>query len=288
MVVAVKTIDGNAKVWDWNIHSALSRNLDHIKVANSKDIDFKILISGDGKTRTGKTTQGTQMACYLDPSFLPNWQKRMVYDGQELIRIANTMQPGECLIYDEARQVLNSKNQMNGYAKNLMNFFSQCGSKNLYIIIILPDFFELPKSIALVQSVYLINCHFMRGFERGFFDFFNHKQKKYLYIRGQKFLDYKAVLPSFRGTFTKFFPISKIKYENNKQKKLQELRDKEKEKPKISHFVQIHKARLRRVIEYLRVHDKLKVKEIGPILQMDPGHIHTTYFTQTPETLTKI
>jgi len=288
MVSAVETIDKNRKVWKWNIHTALKKNLDHIKVANSNDIDFKILISGDGKTRTGKTTQGTQMACYLDPTFLPNWQKRMIYDGQELIKQANTMNPGECLIYDEARQVLNSKNQMNGYAKNLMNFFSQCGSKNLYIIIILPDFFELPKSIALVQSIYLINCHFMRGFERGFFDFFNHKQKKYLYIRGQKFLDYKAVLPSFRGTFTKFFPISRIKYENNKQKKLQELREKEEKKTKPGYLTQLHKNRVRRAIDYMKLQDKLQVKEIAKILGMSSGHVKRTYYNQSPPNPTKV
>ena len=273
----VETIGLKGETLKWKIHTALKKNLDHIKVANSNDIDFKILISGDGKTRTGKSTEGTQMACYLDPSFLPNWKTRMVYDGQELIKQGNSMKPGQCLVYDEARQVLNSKNQMNGYAKNLMNFFSQCGSKNLYIIIILPDFFELPKSIALVQSIYLINCHFMRGFERGFFDFFNHKQKKYLYIRGQKFLDYKAVLPSFRGTFTKFFPIPRLQYENHKQKKLQELRDKE-PKAKNSVRVELHKSRVRLAITYM--HDDLKMtyKNIGAVLGCGDKKIRRDYY----------
>ena len=272
----VETIGLKGETLKWKIHTALKKNLDHIKTANSNDIDFKILISGDGKTRTGKTTEGVQMACYLDPSFLSNWKTRIVYDGEELIKQGNSMQPGQCLLYDEARQVLNSKNQMNGYAKNLMNFFSQCGDKNLYIIIILPDFFELPKSIALVQSIYLINCHFMRGFERGFFDFFNHKQKKYLYIRGQKFLDYKAVLPSFKGTFTKFFPIPLIQYKNNKHNKLQELRKKDK-KPANNILIKKQKERVRRAIEYMHENLKLTYKEIGGILGCENSKFHRDY-----------
>ena len=157
-----------------------------------------------------------------------------------------------------------------------MNFFSQCGSKNLYIIIILPDFFELPKSIAIVQSIYLVNCHFKKGFQRGNFDFFNHKQKKYLYIRGQKFLDYKAVLPSFRGTFTKFFPIPRIQYENHKQKKLQELRDKNPSKINTV-LLERHKERLKKAVIYLHDIDKLKYKEIGVILGCSGTHLTRDY-----------
>ena len=133
----------------WKLHSFLKDNLDHLIKANKNDWDFKLLVSGDGMTRTGKTTIAVQCAAYLDDTFIENWKERMIFDGQGLIKVSQTLKKGSAIVYDEAREGLDSKKQMERYTKNLLDFFSQCGNLNLYIFIVLPVSFELPKSFVV-------------------------------------------------------------------------------------------------------------------------------------------
>ena len=52
--------------------------------------------------------------------------------------------------------------------------------------------------------------------ERGYFDFFNRKDKRYLYIKGKKYNNYSCQTPSFRGRFDKYFLFDKNEYEKMK------------------------------------------------------------------------
>ena len=179
------------------------------------------------------------------------------------------------IIYDEAREGLDSKKQMERYTKNLLDFFSQCGNLNLYIFIVLPDFFELPKSIAVVQTMFLINCHTKDGFERGYFEFYNRRSKKGLYIKGSRYLDYKSWKPSFKGTFTKFFPIPRKEYEERKTTKLAQLRKRESASQSRKQ-AETHRNRCSILIDKFR-EGGWKVKEIAQLLGVDTGTIHHTY-----------
>lgn len=213
--------------YKYKIHSELKRRLDNVNKLNTNDWDFKILISGNGMTRTGKSTCAVQIAQYIDSTFADNWEERMIFDGQKLIDTAYKIGKNKCLVYDEAREALDSKKQMQTFTKNLLDFFSQCGNLNHKIIIVLPDFFDLPKSVAIVSSAFLINCRITDDWKRGYFDYYNRTGKKYLYIMGKKFLDYNRRYKSFDGTFTKQFLIDKDLYESKKSKALIELRNRE-------------------------------------------------------------
>jgi len=259
----------------WKLHSFLKDNLDHLIKANKNDWDFKLLVSGDGMTRTGKTTIAVQCAAYLDDTFIENWKERMIFDGQGLIKVSQTLKKGSAIVYDEAREGLDSKKQMERYTKNLLDFFSQCGNLNLYIFIVLPDFFELPKSIAVVQTMFLINCHTKDGFERGYFEFYNRRSKKGLYIKGSRYLDYKSWKPSFKGTFTKFFPIPRKEYEERKTTKLAQLRKRESASQSRKQ-AETHRNRCSILIDKFR-EGGWKVKEIAQLLGVDTGTIHHTY-----------
>ena len=66
--------NGNKK---WMMHELLVNNLKLIKKHNTDDWDFKMLISGDGMTRTGKSTIAAQIAQYLDPTFGDNYKVKL-------------------------------------------------------------------------------------------------------------------------------------------------------------------------------------------------------------------
>jgi len=221
-------IDVNVNGQSWKMHEKYLENIDHCKKANKRDIDFKLLFSGNGMTRTGKTTLVVQTAAYLDEGYISNWRNQTCFSGDKLIEFGNKLKPGQVLVYDEARESLNTTSQLTSYCKDILNFFAECGSKNLFILIVLPEFFDLPKGITITQSLFLVNCKFRNNFSRGFADFFNHKQKKYLYIKGKKWLDYSAVKPSFQMTFTKYFPLNMQEYEKLKQSELERVREERK------------------------------------------------------------
>lgn len=259
------------EILEYKMDKFLISNYEHFQKAQRNNMNFNLLISGDGKTRTGKTTIAVQSACYFDDTFLDNWKSRIVYDWELLISTSNKLQPGQAIIYDEARDVLNSASSMTRYCQKLLTFFSRVGSKNLYIFVVLPDFFDLPKSLAIVQSHCLINCYFRNGFQRGYFDFFNDNQKKYLYVMGKKFLDYKAANPSFKGTFTKWFPIDYNIYEAHKQAEFERI-NKKKEKPMSSAQIKYRK-RIAILMEWLKKDFKQTQKEIAKHLDITPEEV---------------
>ncbi len=246
----------------FNFHERLASNLDLIKKNQKNDWDFKELISGDGMTRTGKSTLGFQMALYQDKHFADNWKEQVVFDGTQLIETAYKIPKGRVIVYDEAREGLDSKKQMERYVKNILDFFSQCGNLNHIVIIVLPEFFELPKAIAISSSIFLVNCYAENGFDRGYFDFFNRRDKKYLYMKGQKYLDYKAQKRSFHGTFIDWIPFDRVEYETLKNQTLIKIRKREsysevKEKEETSSI------RLKILLKWLIKELKIKPKIIG-------------------------
>ena len=254
------------KVVKFKIHTWLKDNLDIMVEARRGNLNFNGLTSGDGKTRTGKTTITIQEACYVDHTFLDNWKTRIIYDWDELIEVCNKLKPGQAVIYDEARDVLNSANSMSRYCQKLLTFFSRVGSKNLFIFVVLPDFFDLPKSLAIVQSHFLINVYFRNGFQRGFFNFFNDNQKKYLYIMGKKFLDYNAAKPSFKGTFTNFFPLNYTTYEAHKQEAFKRVEAKKKKRIIESPRVIKYKDQIRVLVKYTMEKENKTQKEMGQMI----------------------
>ena len=262
----------------WMMHEALCNNLDYLIKQQKNDWDFKCLVSGDGMTRTGKSTIAFQLALYLDSDYADNWKIQTVFDGAILIETAYKIGKGKVIVYDEAREGLDSKKQMMMYTKNLLDFFSQCGNLNHIVIIVLPEYFELPKTVAITQSIFLINCYANDGFDRGYFDFFNRKDKKYLYINGQKYLDYKAQRPSFKGTFVNFIPFDREEYETLKNKSLILIRKRESYSDmKDSHDTELIRVKI--LIKYLQKELKIKALPIAERLGISVSTLYENYIT---------
>lgn len=185
-----------------------------LKKASFKDWDFKLLISGSGMTRTGKSTLASQIALVLDPKVDID---RVIFRGDKLIEKALECPKNSAVIYDEAKEGLDSKKAMTSYSMNITDYFSECGWLNQFLIVVLPEFFDLNKSVALNQSIFLINCKIQGNFIRGFFDFYNRKDKRYLYIKGKKYNNYNCQKATWNGRFSSFFPFDLDEYERRKK-----------------------------------------------------------------------
>jgi len=211
----------------------LKENLDILAENITNDFDFVILVSGGGMTRIGKSLIAMQIGYYLTHKVneLNGIHNTFTTDnysfrGEDLIVKAKCAPRYSVLVYDEAGSDLMARKTMHSTTQALLDFFREIGQANLFLICVLPDFFDLPKGIAVTRSVCLIDVDFVEKFTRGKFKFFSRRAKKLLYLRGKKTLDYDCVKPDFYGTFTNFYTVDEMKY---RQMKLEALRNREKD-----------------------------------------------------------
>lgn len=216
----------------------LKSNLDALlKNAGKKDDwDFVILISGGGMVRQGKSLLGIQIASYwkhqlkeLHGVEIPfSIKDNIVFKGTELIEKGNYLGknfPQSILIFDEAGADLESTKVLRGSTQAVKDFFRECGQYNLLTILVIPEYFDLPKGIALSRSDLLIDVYSNPNkdgkFERGFANFYSRPNKKMLYLNGKKDLNYRAYKYDFHFRFYKFYPIDEQEYRNAKMVALQ-------------------------------------------------------------------
>jgi hypothetical protein len=164
----------------------------------------------------------------------------IVFRPKELIERAFKVPKYSCLILDEWEDA----HYWSELGMSLRQFFRKCRQLNLFIIIIIPNFFQLPIPYAVSRSVFFIDVRFEGEFERGYFSFYNFEKKKELYIKGKKFMNYHVVKPDFYGRFTKGYAVDEEVY---KKAKFNDMIDSEKrtQKPtereiKIKIFKQLH------------------------------------------------
>lgn len=207
-----------------------------ILIKNIKnDWDFTILITGSGEVRVGKSLLAMQIAAYwvdqmkeVHGQDLPfSVEENFVFEGAKLIERGNKL--GQeykfaPLIFDEAGADLEGRKSMQSSTQAVLDYFRECGQYNMLNIIVLPEYFDLPKGIALSRSIFLVNVTYNADsegvFQRGFFNFYSRRNKKHLYLKGKKELDYFAYPYDFRGRFLLFYPINEKMYREQKQKAL--------------------------------------------------------------------
>lgn len=209
------------------------------------DWDFTILISGGGDVRVGKSLIAQQIGCYWAYMLwkLYNvktpWsvEENFVFEGKSLIKMGNHLGQNytySVLNFDEAGADLEGKKVMRGSTQDVLDYFRECGQYNMLNILVIPDFFDLPKGIALSRSTFLIDVYFIPDkngiFQRGYFNFYSKRQKKWLYLLGKKNLDYKAARYDFHGRFYNHYTIDEKAYRAAKQEALSKRESKKRNK----------------------------------------------------------
>lgn len=124
---------------------------------------------------------------------------------------------------------------------SLRQFFRKCRQLNLFMLLIIPNFFQLPIVYAVTRSVFFIDVKFEGKFERGYFRFFSFAKKKDLYLFGKKTMDYDCVKPDFIGRFTKGYVVDEKEYRAAKLKDMTDFEEKEKMPTEIEIRANIYK-----------------------------------------------
>jgi len=190
---------------EYKIDRFLANTLNSLVYNIKNDWDFVILITGDRSVRVGKSVMGMQICAYL--AYLlkkMNLNKNaydldnIYFDSQKIMDEAPHKPRYSVIQYDEGREGLAAIKAMRGFQQDLIDFFTECGQLNHLFIIVLPDFFDLKEDMAVARSEILVNvfrketplmrqifndgeAHPVVRFDRGFFEFYNKKDKKKLY-----------------------------------------------------------------------------------------------------------
>lgn len=216
----------------------LKLQLDVLLKNIKNDWDFTILITGQGETRVGKSILSMQIAAYwaymigklygLKVPF--SLEQSFVFQGNDLIKKGNELgikYPYSPLVFDEAGADLEGRKVMSGSTQQVLDYFRECGQYNMLNILVLPEFFDLPKGIALSRSIFLIDVFYIADsnaiFQRGYFNFYSRRSKKYLYLYGKKDLNYSAAKSDFSkipGRFYNFYTVNEVEYRKLKQEAL--------------------------------------------------------------------
>jgi hypothetical protein len=227
-----------------------------------KDWDCIGIISGHGYPRMGKSTIAFQVGSLLAWIFAGGVIDLEVTkeNGKDSLKINSITQPhskikftldenvvfsaldlkkraqslyekygkNQIIVYDEGREGLDAKRAMESLNKVMEDFFQECGFMGHVILIVLPNFFKLHEDYAITRSIFLIDCFRDKKKRRGYFNFYDEKQKEWLYFLGKKRIGitfkYDAAGETFWGRFTSWFPFDRREYE---KKKLEAMKKRE-------------------------------------------------------------
>jgi len=245
-------IDWYPKGWDkrqrkagFYLDDTLKQQLDVLINNITDDWDFTILITGSGQVRVGKSVLAMQIGAYwayevqrlFGKKTIFNVNPNFVFDGKKLIEKGNYLginYPYNVLVFDEAGADLEGRKAIQSITQDVLDFYRECGQYNLMNILVIPEYFDLPRGIAMSRSIFLIDVRYTATkegkFKRGYFFFYNRKRKKRLYLRGKKELNYNAEPYSFRGRFYPFYPIDEAEYRLEKQHALSTRENKRRNK----------------------------------------------------------
>jgi DNA-binding XRE family transcriptional regulator len=145
--------------------------------------------------------------------------------------------------------------------KTLRQFFRKCRQLNLFMIVIIPNWFQLNMSYAIGRSAFAIDVKFEKDFQRGYFSFYSFAAKRELYIKGKKEHNYKVVRPTFNGMFVDGYGVNEQEYRTRKLKDMMEY-DQDNEKIPVEIKV--------KMFFYKRLKNKIKFnqKEWSELLEL--------------------
>jgi len=128
------------------------------------DADFVIVI--DGEEGSGKSVLAQQLASVLDPNF--NIDK-ICFNAEEFmkaIRDKNRI-AGDCIVLDEAFSGLNSRQSLSKINRAVVGLATEMRQLNLFVIIVLPSFFDLDRYFALWRCRALFHVYLNKKGNRG-------------------------------------------------------------------------------------------------------------------------
>lgn len=200
-----------------NIDNRLQDYADAKIIPDLKKRDKDGVFLVDGKERIGKSVFAQTLIAYIayrleTPVNLDN----ICMTPLELRKQIQESKKNTCIIYDEAHRGMASSRALSEINNILKDLMMEMGQKNLFVIIVLPSFFLLDKYAALFRSVGLFHVYELKG-RRGYWCFFNEKNKLKLYLKGKKEFNYNCMKwPRARGRFYNEYVVDEEAYRKKK------------------------------------------------------------------------
>ncbi len=216
------------------INETLDQNIKLLAKNITKDMTYLgIITSSTLEVGTGKSVFTQQIA----ESYLEHVREmhdidnrltmnNLVFRPRDIIERSFKVPKYSVVICDEWEDM----HYLSELGKSLRQFFRKCRQLNLFILVIIPNFFQLPMSYAISRSVFLIDVKFTGEFDRGYFSFYNFGKKKSLFIKGRKTQDYDCIKPNFTGRFVDGYVVDKEDYIAAKLKDLEDQEHQENKK----------------------------------------------------------
>jgi len=132
----------------------------------------------------------------------------------------------------------------------------ECRQKNLFVFIVLPTIFMLNKYAALWRTRGLFHVYTKKG-KRGYWQYYNKKKKKILYINGKKEYSYTIPRTNFRGRFLEQYVIDEQEYRRKKKEALEKYDVEEEESP--------YKTQRDKLFKYLHEHNGLSYRDLAEL-----------------------
>lgn len=259
--IALKFPDGKTK--SLRIDGYVKEMLDGFHHAVHNHHTSAVIIC-DGKSGLGKSTLSNQLGLYLDRNFNLN---KIHFTPESFLNGLAVAEKGSYICFDEA-MLLSNRQTLSAINKMVVVAMSMIRSKNIFVSFCVNSIFDLDKNLAISRADVLYHLYGSHLYDRGkacaFFKSRTGEDRlKQLYLWGKKNYDYSRPKANFVFNFNKEFVVDEQKYEELKQKGVNEfLRRSE---PRIS---RAEKDR-NKLIHYLNTEHKMLPKEIAELISLE-------------------
>jgi len=181
-------------------------------LVRKKDRDWVGVV--DGEEGSGKSVLAQQIAKKLDPKF--NIDK-ICFNADQFVKCIKTCAKFSCIILDEGYASANARASLTEVNRSLVALGTEMRQRNLFILIVLPTFFDLDKYFALWRSRCLFHVYFTKEGNRGRYILFPKTAKKLLYLNGRKKYDYRKPRSPYPACqFRNEYTVDEMEYRYNK------------------------------------------------------------------------
>lgn len=227
------------------LNETLANNLRRVRVSVlAKGWDYVAVVSG--LPGVGKSTLAQQIAHFLDPTFNVD---RICFTGKEFRQKTATGTKGQAFILDESFADFNTSLSKDPEFMATINHLQLIRQNNLFLILVLPDFFSLTKNVAIFRSSHLF-VPYSEDYEHGKVAIFDREAKRLLYIKGKQFCNYQAWAPNFRTMFNNDWYIDRVEYDKRKR---QHLLDQSKKIDKVPKYMIFCGILIYYIVEKLKI-----------------------------------
>lgn len=257
------------------IDARLKLQLDKKVIPDLKRKDKDAVFVFDGEERGGKSVCSQTVAAYLiyrlDSKFdLSN----ICMHPSEFRKKIESAVKNQVVIYDEAHRGMGSAGALSEINRILKDLIMEMGQKNLCVFVVLPTFFSLEKYVALFRARGLFHVYERKG-QRGFWVYYNKKNKLRLYMRGKKEYNYNCMrYPNFRGRFLNQYVVDEQEYRKKKKlafktkPRLTKIEVYKEQRDKLVYILhELHNNSIKEVVELFKFHQvQLKKRQISNII----------------------